>query len=106
MLASVAFMRATTAKELMEALKSLLAPLEKMGVRTTDFLLACNLAFQFIPVLTNGFKQLKAQRTETNPGFGQGGLLRKLRDYQTLIPPLAQSAFAYADEVASEYAAE
>lgn len=97
MLASVAFMRVTTTDSLMQALKDLTAPLERLGLRTAGFVLSCHLALEFIPILTSSFKQLSHEAARQNPQFGKGSPLARLRDYQTLIAPLATAAFAYAD---------
>lgn len=104
MLASVAFMRVVTTDDLVEALAFFLRPLKRLGVRVDAFLLSLDLAFQFLPVLLAEFKALKAKQEEVDPALASSRVVAKLRGYQKIIAPLAVRSFAYADEVAAQFA--
>lgn len=104
MLASVAFTHAVSADELASALAFYLRPLKRLGIRTDAFLLSLNLAFQFLPVLLAEFKQLRAERDKSAPTPESNGFAAKLRSYQGIATQLAISSFAFADEIAAQYA--
>lgn len=99
MVASAAFMRCTSAEDLTRAFTWLLRPLERMGLRTSGVTLALSIAFRFIPVLLNEFRQLKSAQ-EARLGSFDGSARSRLGAYARLFAPLVRSSFRRADMLA------
>ena len=104
MVASVSFMRCTTAEELMVTMRWLLRPLHAIGLRTDAFMLSLSVAFRFIPVLVNEFGQLKRAQQARLASF-EGGVRTRLDAYLRLFAPLVRSSFRRADTLGEAFLA-
>lgn len=102
MLASVAFMRCTDTEELMRVLRWLLAPFRAAGARAEGITLALSVAFRFVPVLVDDFRQVRRAQ-QARCGSFEGGVRQRLDAYARLIAPLTRSSFRRADTLAQAF---
>jgi energy-coupling factor transport system permease protein len=102
MLASISFMRCASTEDLMSALRWLLSPLRRVGVRVDAFMLSLSVALGFLPVLTGEFQRLKAAQQARLASF-DGTLRERLQAYLRLIAPLLQGGFHHADNLADAF---
>lgn len=103
MVSSIAFMRSVDTAGLVYALAWFMRPFSRIGLRADAFVLSLNIAFRFIPVLLNEFRQLKKAQEARLADFDGQGVRAKLHSYQRLFPPLLRSSFRHSDMLAEAF---
>lgn len=103
MITSISFVKVVSFDRVSKAITQILSPLRHLGVRVDAFSLALDMSLKFIPVLVSDFEELKKQSVKQNERFAKGGLINKCKDYSSLITPLAQMSFLYADACTCDF---
>lgn len=99
MLGTATLMRTTSPSDLTEGMRSLLSPLQHVGVRVDNAALALGMTFRFIPVFSDEFARVKRAQESRLANFS-GGLASCLCAYVSVFIPLFANAFRRADSVA------
>lgn len=105
MMASLAFAQVVDGKQLIDALKGLISPLERRGIPAQPFILAFDLALETLPLLLDELKRLQAAEEQRAPAVEKKGVFPKLRSWLALLTPLCTSAFRHADQAAARLTA-
>lgn len=99
MLGTATLMRTTSPSDLTEGIRSLLSPLQRVGVRVDNAALALGMTFRFIPVFSEEFARVKRAQ-ESRLACFSGGAVSCLCAYVSVFIPLFANAFRRADAVA------
>lgn len=99
MLGTATLMRTTSPSDLTEGMRSLLSPLQHVGVRVDNAALALGMTFHFIPVFSDEFARVKRAQESRLANYS-GGLISCLCAYVSVFIPLFANAFRRADSVA------
>lgn len=98
--ASLLLMNRATPEEMAEALRRLLAPLEKLGLPMRDFSTSLSIALRFMPMLAEELACVRAAQMSRGAAFASGSLSCRLRAYGGLMVPLFVGLFRRADRLA------
>lgn len=99
-LAATVLTATTTAFQLSQALTWLLSPLKKLKFPVDQFALMMGISLQFIPILSNEYRRIKAAQVSRGADFNGGGW-RHIRQLLPLLIPLLVSTFNRASELAT-----
>lgn len=98
--ASIVLVEASTADELSEALRHLLAPLARVGLPVRDATTAFSIALRFMPLLGDELASVRAAQLSRGALLESGGLVARLRASAGLMVPLFVGLFRRADRLA------
>lgn len=98
--ASVVLMELSTPTELSEALRRLLAPLDRAGLPVRDATTALAIALRFIPVTAEELARIRASQASRGASLGSGSLFARMRANASLTAPLFVGLFRRADRLA------
>lgn len=90
----------TGSTQLMNALRWLLSPLQRCGIRTQSAVTVLTMAVSFIPRIADDFRVVYAAQRCRGAAFTTGGLVSRLRNLSRLFIPMFISIFRHADHIA------
>lgn len=99
-LGSLTLCNTTDPTQLLQAFRSILSPLSRVGVPANDAATVLTLAVRFIPVLFDEFQLIRAAQLSRGSGFEGAGLWKALRAYGNMLIPLFVGLFRHADRLA------
>lgn len=99
LLGTSALMATTSPTELSDGVALLLAPLERLGLRTHGASVAVGMTLRFVPVITEEFGRVREAQGCRGATF-EGGLASRLKAYVPVIIPLLQGALRRAETLA------
>lgn len=99
-LGSLTLCNTTDPTQLLQAFRSILSPLRRVGVPANDAATVLTLAVRFIPVLFDEFQLIRAAQLSRGSGFEGAGLWKALRAYGNMLIPLFVGLFRHADRLA------
>ena len=83
----------TSLVDLTDGMEVLLAPLQKIGIPVSAFIMVLVIAFKFVPIFVGEIERLIKAQAARGMNFGQGNLAQRVRKLMTLLTPLFVSAF-------------
>lgn len=89
----------TSSIELMRAFSWLLAPLKKAGVPVDDVVTALSIALRFIPLAVEELFRVRDAQWARGAGFGEGGLVSRLKTWASVLLPLMMGMFRHAEDL-------
>lgn len=99
-LASMVLTSTTSPTELSRSLEQFLQPLERIRVPVHDVATIVSIALRFIPVTFDEFQVVRSAQESRGAGFSSGGLVDRLKAWQTVLIPLFVGLFRRADVLA------
>lgn len=101
MIITTTLLTATTKPlDLTLGLEELMAPLQKLGVRTHDIAMMVSLALRFIPTLMEESERILKAQASRGVDIENGNFKEKVKAILSLIVPLFVSCFQKADDLA------
>lgn len=89
----------TTPVAIADALRALLSPLERVGVRTGDAAMTISIALRFVPILARDARDVADAQTARGAGLGRRGPLAFIRACIPMAAPLFASALRHAENL-------
>lgn len=89
----------STPTQMTDAFESLLRPLGRMGIHTSEISLVLSLALRFIPTLGHELRDVVEAQTARGGSIEIGSLLDRLRAMTSIIIPVFASAIRHADNL-------
>ena len=88
--------------EFIRGLESLLSPLNRLGIPTTDFVMMVQVMLRFIPFLAMGAERIAKAQASRGADWGtrRGGLLQRVRQVFPLLVPLFLTGLRRAESLA------
>jgi energy-coupling factor transport system permease protein len=83
----------TSLVDLTDGMEILLAPLQKIGIPVSAFIMVLVIAFKFVPIFVGEIERLIKAQAARGMNFGQGNLSQRVRKLTALLIPLFVSAF-------------
>ncbi|KRN06249.1 ecfT protein [Liquorilactobacillus sucicola DSM 21376 = JCM 15457] len=83
----------TSLTDITSGIESLLSPLERVGVRITDFAMMVTLAIRFIPTLSEEVQKIKDAQRARGASFGSKKITQKIKEVFPILVPLIYSSF-------------
>ncbi len=90
----------TTSTALTDAFRSFLSPLRRLRVPVEDLAMMASIALRFIPITAEELHRIRTAQLSRGAEFSEGGVLARLRIWQTVLVPLFVGLFRRADNVA------
>ena len=90
----------TSSTQLMSALRWLLSPLQRCGVRTQPAVTVLTMAISFIPRVAEDFGTVYAAQKSRGAHFTSGTILQRLKSFSQVLAPVFISLFRRADTIA------
>lgn len=89
--------------QMISGLRSLLAPFQRMGIPTQDFVMMVQITLRFLPFLAQAAERIaKAQASRgAEWDTGRGGLLQRIRNIIPLLIPLFLTSLRRAENLAT-----
>ena len=89
----------TTPTQMTDAFESLLSPLGKLGVHTSEISLVLSLALRFIPTLVREMQSIREAQAARGGSIESGSLSRRARAMAAIIIPVFAAALRHADNL-------
>jgi energy-coupling factor transport system permease protein len=88
--------------EMVHGIERLLAPLDRLGIHTTDFVMTLQVMLRFIPFLALAAERIAKAQASRGAGWGGagGGLLARIRQTLPMIVPLFLNGLQRAEALA------
>lgn len=83
----------TSLTDITSGIENLLSPLERFGVRVTDFAMMVTLAIRFIPTLSEEIQKIKDAQKARGAFFGSNKITKKIKEVFPILVPLIYSSF-------------
>ncbi|MFT9411705.1 MAG: energy-coupling factor transporter transmembrane component T [Liquorilactobacillus hordei] len=83
----------TSLTDITSGIESLLSPLEKVGVRISDFSMMITLAIRFIPTLSEEVQKIKDAQQARGASFGSKKINQRIKEVLPILIPLIYSSF-------------
>ncbi len=90
----------TSPLQLTDAIERLLNPFKKFGLPAHELAMMMTIALRFIPTLLMETERIMMAQTARGAQFQHGSLIKKIKNFLSIIVPLFLSAFRRADELA------
>lgn len=90
----------TTPIAFADGIEKLLLPLNKVGISSHELAMMMSIALRFIPTLLEETDKIIKAQTARGVDFDKGNLIKRARNFVSLLVPLFVSAFRRADELA------
>lgn len=103
--AALAVSASTTPPDLSAAVVRLARPLGRLGVPVADIGLVLSLALRFIPIVSEELARIQLAQRARGVRFDEGGALRRVRAWASVLTPLTVSLFRRADRLGESMSA-
>lgn len=90
----------TASTELVAAFSSFMGPLRRFKAPVDDIATVLSIALRFIPVTAGELALIRDAQWARGAGFSQGGIVARLKAWQTVFVPLFVALFRRADRLA------
>ncbi len=102
---SLAVSASTTATQISDAAVRMLRPLARLGVPVAALGTVLSLALRFIPLVSEELARIRLAQRARGARFDEGGLVRRIRIWGSVLTPLMVGLFRRADRLAEAMSA-